>query len=145
MSGKVEQHYAPVGWDGGGDLLATVIRFGYDRDGLSFFSDPEEPQQLGYLNYPVGKVIDPHVHHDVARTIRRTTEVMVVLAGRIRVDLYTASGDFVTSLEIGKGDTISLVGGGHGFEILEPSQVVYVKQGPYLGDGDKARFFRGGV
>jgi len=30
--------------------------------------------------------------------------------------------------------------GGHGFEMLEASEIVEVKQGPYAGDQDKTRF-----
>ena len=38
------------------------------------------------------------------------------------------------------GDVILLAEGGHGFEMLEDSEMVEVKQGPYAGDGDKTRF-----
>ena len=38
------------------------------------------------------------------------------------------------------GDWIILLDGGHGFEILEPSVLFEVKQGPYAGDKDKVRF-----
>ena len=33
-----------------------------------------------------------------------------------------------------------LVAGGHGFEMLEPTEMIEVKQGPYSGDQDKSRF-----
>ena len=33
-----------------------------------------------------------------------------------------------------------LVAGGHGFEMLEPTEIIEVKQGPYSGDQDKTRF-----
>ena len=38
------------------------------------------------------------------------------------------------------GDVILLIKGGHGFEVLEELNMVEVKQGPYVGDGDKTRF-----
>jgi hypothetical protein len=38
------------------------------------------------------------------------------------------------------GDVILLVSGGHGFEMLEDSEMIEVKQGPYTGDSDKTRF-----
>lgn len=38
------------------------------------------------------------------------------------------------------GDVILLATGGHGFEMLEPSELIEVKQGPYPGDEDKTRF-----
>jgi hypothetical protein len=30
--------------------------------------------------------------------------------------------------------------GGHGFEMIEPTEIIEVKQGPYIGEGDKTRF-----
>ena len=38
------------------------------------------------------------------------------------------------------GDLILLCGGGHSFEMLEDTSMIEVKQGPYAGEGDKARF-----
>jgi hypothetical protein len=33
-----------------------------------------------------------------------------------------------------------LASGGHGFKVLEPLEMIEVKQGPYSGDHDKTRF-----
>ena len=38
------------------------------------------------------------------------------------------------------GDIILLAQGGHGFEFLEESEIIEVKQGPYAGELDKKRF-----
>ena len=38
------------------------------------------------------------------------------------------------------GDVILLADGGHGFKMLEPSEIIEVKQGPYCGEQDKVRF-----
>ncbi len=38
------------------------------------------------------------------------------------------------------GDVILLASGGHGFEMIEDSEILEVKQGPYTGDQDKTRF-----
>ena len=38
------------------------------------------------------------------------------------------------------GDVILLSDGGHGFKMLEPSEIIEVKQGPYCGEMDKVRF-----
>jgi hypothetical protein len=35
---------------------------------------------------------------------------------------------------------ILLSNGGHGFEMLEESEIIEVKQGPYCGEMDKIRF-----
>jgi hypothetical protein len=38
------------------------------------------------------------------------------------------------------GDVILLIQGGHGFEMLEETEIIEVKQGPYAGEQDKTRF-----
>jgi hypothetical protein len=38
------------------------------------------------------------------------------------------------------GDVVLLSRGGHGFEMLEESEIVEVKQGPYESESDKFRF-----
>ena len=39
-----------------------------------------------------------------------------------------------------KGDIVLLAYGGHGFEMIEDSEIIEVKQGPYLDEVDKIRF-----
>ena len=41
---------------------------------------------------------------------------------------------------LGPGDVILLCDGGHGFVMLEESEIIEVKQGPYAGEDDKRRF-----
>ena len=38
------------------------------------------------------------------------------------------------------GDVILLASGGHGFTMLEETEMIEVKQGPYAGEKDKTRF-----
>ena len=38
------------------------------------------------------------------------------------------------------GDFLLLVSGGHSFEFIEKSEIIEVKQGPYVGNLDKERF-----
>ncbi len=44
-------------------------------------------------------------------------------------------------VELIAGDIILLAGGGHGFTFLEDSEVIEIKQGPYISfEVDKERF-----
>jgi hypothetical protein len=58
----------------------------------------------------------------------------------LRVDFYDAEKCYLESRILRAGDTIILVSGGHGFEVLDDVEMIEVKQGPYLGDADKTRF-----
>jgi hypothetical protein len=58
----------------------------------------------------------------------------------LRVDFYTDAQVYLESTILEAGDVILLAQGGHGFEMLAPTEIVEVKQGPYAGDRDKRRF-----
>ena len=120
--------------------LAIIIRANYNREGISFFTPGDFSQQLGYMNRPKGYVIDPHVHNLVERKVTLTQEVLYVKAGKVRVDFYNDEQDYLESRIIETGDVILLASGGHGFEMLEHTEMIEIKQGPYCGDEDKIRF-----
>jgi hypothetical protein len=123
-----------------GVLVAIVIRQSYRRDGISFFTPAEFSQQLGYMNRPAGHLVEPHVHREVHREITLTQEVLFVKSGRIRVDLFDTACKHVESKELTEGDIILLASGGHGIEMLEQTEIIEVKQGPFSSEEDKVRF-----
>ena len=125
--------------DGDTDL-ALIIRHSFRSEGIEFFTPDSYSQQIGYMNRPLGYVIQPHVHNPVRREVQYTNEVLIVRSGRVRVDFYSEQQDYLSSRELATGDIILLIRGGHGFEMLEPTEMVEVKQGPYAGDLDKTRF-----
>lgn len=123
-----------------GRELAVIVRRSFSRDGIEFFTPSAYSQQLGYMNRPAGYVIAPHVHKPVRREVEYTKEVLVVRSGRVRVDFYSDDQEYLESAVLESGDVILLAYGGHGFEMLEPTEMIEVKQGPYAGDQDKSRF-----
>jgi mannose-6-phosphate isomerase-like protein (cupin superfamily) len=123
-----------------GRLLALILRAGFSAPGIRFFTPNDFSQQLGYMNRPRGHVIPPHVHNPVERSVHYTKEVLFIKSGRVRVDFYDDAQNYLESRILETGDVILLAFGGHGFEMLEPSEMIEVKQGPYAGDADKTRF-----
>ena len=120
--------------------LALILRANYHDNGIQFFTPNEFSQQLGYMNRPTGYIISPHVHNPVAREVQYTKEVLFIKSGRLRVDFYSEGQEYLESSILETGDVILLAYGGHGFEMLEPTEIIEVKQGPYAGDQDKTRF-----
>lgn len=120
--------------------LALIIRHSFKKDGIEFFTPGTYSQQIGYMNRPAGYVIPPHVHNPVVREVQYTKEVLFIKSGRLRVDFYSDDQDYLESTILEAGDVIMLAYGGHGFEMLEPTEIIEVKQGPYAGDHDKTRF-----
>ena len=123
-----------------GRTLAVVLRTNHHADGIEFFTPNDFSQQLGYMNRPQGYVIPPHVHNPVPREVQFTKEVLFIKSGKARVDFYDDNQNYLESRILEQGDVILLAFGGHGFEMLEPTEMIEVKQGPYAGDADKTRF-----
>ena len=120
--------------------LAIILRNNFTTEGIEFFTPNHFSQQLGYMNRPLGYIIEPHVHNSVSREVHYTKEVLIIKSGKIRVDFYDNSQNYLESHILYKGDIILLAFGGHGFEMLENSEIFEIKQGPYAGDMDKTRF-----
>lgn len=121
-------------------LIAIIIRTKFNKKGIEFFTPPDFSQQLGYMNRPKGHRIEPHVHNEVERTINLTQEVLFIKKGIVRVDFYKSNKTYLNSKILQSGDVILLSLGGHGFEMLEDSEIIEVKQGPFAGNIDKSRF-----
>lgn len=121
-------------------ILAIIIKNNYTSEGIEFFTPDDFSQQLGYMNREKGYSIKPHVHNIVHRDVTLTQEVLIIKKGKIRVDYYDNDKNYLESTILNKGDIVLLSDGGHGFEMIEDSEIVEIKQGPYAGENDKVRF-----
>jgi hypothetical protein len=120
--------------------IGIIIRAQHRAEGIEFYTPNIFSQQLAYMNRPQGYAIHPHVHNPVKRDVIWTQEVLLIRSGKIRVDFFTDGKHYLESRILEKGDVILLAAGGHGFEMLEPTEMIEIKQGPYCGDQDKTRF-----
>lgn len=115
-----------------------IIRNNFSAPGIQFFTPQDFSQQLGYMNRKSGYEVKPHKHLLINRDIQLTQEVLFVKSGHIRVNFFNdASYLPFRSTELFAGDIILLANGGHGVDFLTDSEVVEVKQGPYMGIEDK--------
>lgn len=120
--------------------LAIVVSHRFQQRGIHFFTPDDYSQQLAFMRHPTGLIIEPHVHNPVPREVHYTQEVLFIRKGRLRVDFYSEQREYLESMILEAGDTILLIAGGHGFEVLEEIEMLEVKQGPYVGEQDKTRF-----
>lgn len=121
-------------------LLSVIIRAEYKSEGIEFFTPNDFSQQLAYMNRKKDYVIPPHVHNAVQRDVHFTQEVLVIKSGKVRVDYYSDNREYLESRILKQGDVVLLAYGGHGFEMIEDSEIIEIKQGPYAGEMDKVRF-----
>lgn len=123
-----------------GEVLAIIVRHDFNEPGVHFFTPGEFSQQLGYMQHPAGKLIQPHVHSPVPREVEYTQEVLFIRKGKLRVDFYDRERRYLESRILVAGDVILLASAGHGFEVVEDVEMFEVKQGPYAELADKVRF-----
>ena len=121
-------------------IISIIIRSHYKSDGIKFFTPDNFSQQLAYMNRERGYTIPPHVHNPVDRKVSLTQEVLYIKSGKVRVDYYNDEKKYLESRILNLGDVVLFSGGGHGFTMIENSEIIEVKQGPYSGEKDKTRF-----
>lgn len=119
------------------NLIAIIIDPDHKGDGIEFFTPHDFSQQIAYMNRPEGYEISPHIHNHVERTILHTQETLFIKSGRVRIDFFDDNHVFITSRILKTGHVILLAHGGHGLMMLEPTEIIEVKQGPYIGTNDK--------
>lgn len=122
------------------EIFAIILRKKYKSEGIEFFTPSNFSQQLGYMNRPKGHIIPPHFHNKVNRTVEYTNEVLFIKTGKVKVNFFDENKVYFQSELLEEGDFILLVKGGHGFEMIEASEIIEIKQGPYAGDNDKTTF-----
>lgn len=121
-----------------GKIIAIVVRRDFQKEGVNFVSKKDFPLQLGISSYKKEDKIKPHFHIRKEIRINKIQEVVHIQSGRAVANLYDMNSRIIKSVELATGDTIFLTDGGHGFEMLEDTKIIEIKQGPYLGrDKDK--------
>ncbi len=120
--------------------LCYVIRENTQLEKTTFITPPEDKQQVGFIVYPKGGVIARHVHKPLERHIIGMAEVVVVRSGHCQIEVYDEHKNLVALRDLYKNDVVLMVGGGHGFRIIEDTVLLEIKQGPYLGADDKELF-----
>lgn len=126
-------------------MIAIIIYAEYRSDGIEFFTPHNFSQQLAYMKRPRGYKIPAHIHRPVPRKVKYTQEALFIRQGRVEVRLYTETKAYLEKRILNKGDIILLVSGGHEFEMLEDTEIIEIKQGPYAGVEDKEVFGDSGM
>ena len=125
---------------GGEKILAIILHADFNEPGVHFFTPEEFPQQLGFIRHQEGEIVQAHIHQAMKREIELTQETILVKKGRVKVNLYDSARRYVDSRVLAEGDVMLLSAGGHEMKFLEETELIEIKQGPYLGKEDKVRF-----
>jgi len=120
--------------------IAFIVRSSFPARRTEFITPDSFTQQVGFIAYPKGHQIPPHVHRPLRRELTATSEVLLVRSGRVKIDLFSQERKLLATRTLEQGDLILLISGGHGFEVLDDAVMIEVKQGPYVGVDEKERF-----
>ncbi len=120
-------------------LYGVVHRAEVWKEELDFLSRDSDFVQVGTWWYNSGRILKAHKHIENVRVISFTQECIIVMNGKVQVDLYDTENAKFEEFILSKGDLAVLLCGGHGYKILEDNtKVVEVKGGQFISvDKDK--------
>jgi hypothetical protein len=121
-------------------MIAIIIYAEYHSEGIEFFTPPNLSQQLASMKRPKGYEIPAHIHKPVSREVKYTQETLFIKKGRVEIKFYDENKEYLETRILKTGDVILLVSGGHDFTMLEDTEMIEVKQGPYASEDDKEIF-----
>lgn len=123
-----------------GIALASIIDISIkhidDINSTIFFTNHEHPLQVGVVPLKLGDTKAVHTHP--SRTgVNNLQEICIVLRGRVAVLLV--DDEKLLRKELYSGNLVHIYGGPHGFEALEDSLLLLLKQGE--GDVSEKKFY----
>ncbi|MCK5082402.1 MAG: hypothetical protein KAR31_05805 [Candidatus Omnitrophica bacterium] len=114
------------------EVIATIIYAEEIEPGVHFYGENDNSLQVGKQLRMKGEKLGPHKHLPVKVERQETLqEVLYIEKGKVKVIFYDDQWGETDARVLNKGDMILLMRGGHGFEMLEETVMIEVKQGPY--------------
>jgi len=74
------------------------------------------------------------INKKILRKINDLQQVLFIQKGKLEVMFYNKSKKLIKKIVLKKGDSINIVQGIHAIKMLENTQCVSVKQGPFISD-----------
>lgn len=137
---NIEYIDCPVTYDGCEGRIAIIIRnreakepTGDIQRSVTSLNSVDDPLQCLLLKFASGDIISKHQHLNHQRVVTNTQEVLIIRSGKVKAEFYSPSRKIIATSLIHTGDIVIILAGGHGFTMLEPTEIVEIKTGPYLG------------
>ena len=113
-------------------IIAKLFYKGPIQPGVHFYCENESSLQVGKQWRAKDEKIKPHRHLPVKVERKETLkEVLYIEKGKVKITFYTDNWKEIGSRTLKAGDMVMLISGGHGFEMLEETEMIEIKQGPY--------------
>jgi len=111
-----------------------AIRLKRLKYGANPLTEPNESLQVLAHKRQAGKKTPAHFHLPRRRVTQTLQECLVVIKGKIKIDLYGTHKKKFKSIYLTSGDVVIFMGGGHAVHILEDTEIIEVKNGPFVED-----------
>lgn len=118
----------------GKEVYAFVLSDVDFQPGAKFVSETDWPLQVGLMTLPSGHAIAAHAHLlREGSQVQSTQEFLFVVSGKMEVDFFDEVGQHFQTETLRQGQALFHIRGGHAFRFLEPTRLIEVKSGPYMG------------
>lgn len=114
--------------------ILIAVRVKRLKNGAIPLTEAGEPLQVLAHKRKAGKITPAHFHLPKRRVTQTLQECLIMIKGRIKVDLYGIHKKKIKSLYLSAGDIVIFMGGGHAVHILEDTELIEVKNGPFIED-----------
>ena len=115
-----------------GKVVAFILRT--ITDGSKPVTSDHEPLQLVTLKHPAGTELKAHMHSPAERVTAKMQECLFLKKGKLKVDLYATDKTLFHSVEMVPGEALFLINCGIGIHMLEDSEAIEFKNGPFVED-----------
>jgi hypothetical protein len=114
--------------------FALILSASDFQSGARFVSEADWPLQVGLMTLPAGHAIAAHAHLvQNSPRVQLTQEFLLVVSGKMEADFFDEAGRRFQTETLRQGEILFHIRGGHAFRFLEPTRLIEVKSGPYLG------------
>jgi len=110
------------------------IRFGKMPKGTVPVTQESQPLQMLTLKHQKGTYLKAHMHKSKKRVTKNLQECLIVLKGRIKIDLYGKDKKLFKSIFLNQGQVFILLSGGYGIHVMKDAELIEVKNGPFIED-----------
>ncbi|MDD4628697.1 MAG: hypothetical protein PHE68_04885 [Candidatus Peribacteraceae bacterium] len=103
-------------------------------DGSRFVSQGQDSLQVGFFVRPEGHKVPPHFHKPRTVELPHIAEFLRIEEGKVKVTVLDETWKVIEERTVEQGWCVLFLRGGHALEMLAPTRIMEVKQGPYAGN-----------
>lgn len=105
-------------------------------DGSVPITEEGESLQLITLKHPKGTNLKPHYHRATNVMAKKVQESLWCKKGKVKLTVFGPAplSPFVQEIVLNEGDSFIVLNGGYGITLLEDSELIEHKNGPFMND-----------